>query len=194
MISKNDTTPYWIGASEREQESVWKWTDKSNFMFKNWAKGQPQKFPKSRPEGDEDCGVINYGKEKEWHSELCNKMRPFICERPFGANSPMENGLGMIFLFILLCLCCCFILSLTCCCYCCKCGCFKKQNKEGTYDAPEFTDYNSTQNQSEMKPATVNGVLVDENGIPIPTNFKGNKVPLHAQQLSTIQQAPNAMI
>uniref|UniRef100_A0A3B4HDM3 Ladderlectin-like n=1 Tax=Pundamilia nyererei TaxID=303518 RepID=A0A3B4HDM3_9CICH len=48
----------WVGGNDRENvsETVWKWSDGSQFDFTNWRSGQP-----NNSGGDQDCMEINFG-------------------------------------------------------------------------------------------------------------------------------------
>ncbi|KAL3975130.1 hypothetical protein ACER0C_023756 [Sarotherodon galilaeus] len=57
------------------EETVWMWSDGSQFDFINWASGQPDNAG-----GIEDCMEINYG--GDYVSDAgCNSDNSFVCVR-----------------------------------------------------------------------------------------------------------------
>uniref|UniRef100_A0A3P9DNL0 Ladderlectin-like n=1 Tax=Maylandia zebra TaxID=106582 RepID=A0A3P9DNL0_9CICH len=64
----------WVGGNDRETETVWKWSDGSQFDFTNWAKEQP-----NNSGGGEDCMEINFNDYV--NDSGCNSQRGFVCVR-----------------------------------------------------------------------------------------------------------------
>uniref|UniRef100_A0A3P8PCD2 Uncharacterized protein n=1 Tax=Astatotilapia calliptera TaxID=8154 RepID=A0A3P8PCD2_ASTCA len=65
----------WVGGNDRETETVWKWSDGSQFDFKNWASGEPNNS------GDQDCMEINRGGGDYVNDKGCDSQRGFVCVR-----------------------------------------------------------------------------------------------------------------
>ncbi|XP_043935586.1 CD209 antigen-like protein E [Protopterus annectens] len=71
---------YWIGLTDNEVESTWKWVDGSLCSSSSdgtvyWYKSQPNGQPL-----DEDCAVIYL--DGSWHDFPCDSKFAWICERP----------------------------------------------------------------------------------------------------------------
>nr|XP_024662134.1 ladderlectin-like [Maylandia zebra] len=66
----------WVGGNDRETETVWKWSDGSQFDFTNWAKEQP-----NNSGGGEDCMEINFNGRDYVNDSGCNSQRGFVCVR-----------------------------------------------------------------------------------------------------------------
>ncbi|XP_026010645.1 L-rhamnose-binding lectin SML-like [Astatotilapia calliptera] len=68
-------TRAWVGGNDRETETVWKWSDGSQFDFTNWGNGQPDNSG-----GGEDCMEINFNGDYV-NDQRCNSQRGFVCVR-----------------------------------------------------------------------------------------------------------------
>ncbi|XP_039878719.1 rhamnose-binding lectin-like [Simochromis diagramma] len=66
----------WVGGNDRETETVWKWSDGSQFDFTNWGSGQPDNSG-----GDQDCMEINRGGRDYVNDKGCDSQRWFVCVR-----------------------------------------------------------------------------------------------------------------
>uniref|UniRef100_A0A3B4GTK3 C-type lectin domain-containing protein n=1 Tax=Pundamilia nyererei TaxID=303518 RepID=A0A3B4GTK3_9CICH len=68
----------WVGGNDREtvSETMWMWSDGSQFDFPNWAKGEPNDY-----KGREDCMTINNGGQDYVNDAWCNTNTPFVCVR-----------------------------------------------------------------------------------------------------------------
>uniref|UniRef100_A0A3P9DP02 C-type lectin domain-containing protein n=1 Tax=Maylandia zebra TaxID=106582 RepID=A0A3P9DP02_9CICH len=66
----------WVGGNDRETETMWMWSDGSQFDFPNWAKGEPNDY-----KGREDCMTINNGGQDYVNDAWCNTNTPFVCVR-----------------------------------------------------------------------------------------------------------------
>ncbi|KAL3975124.1 hypothetical protein ACER0C_023750 [Sarotherodon galilaeus] len=66
----------WVGGNDRETETVWMWSDGSQFDFRNWASGEPNNYG-----GEEDCMMINHGERDYVNDKKCNTNIPFVCVR-----------------------------------------------------------------------------------------------------------------
>ncbi|CAI5648879.1 unnamed protein product [Oreochromis niloticus] len=64
----------WVGG--RKNETVWMWSDGSQFDFINWASGEP-----NNSGGGEDCMMINHGERDYVNDKKCNTNIPFVCVR-----------------------------------------------------------------------------------------------------------------
>ncbi|XP_039460668.1 L-rhamnose-binding lectin CSL1-like isoform X3 [Oreochromis aureus] len=64
----------WVGG--RKNETVWMWSDGSQFDFINWASGEPNNYG-----GGEDCMEINHGERDYVNDKKCNTNIPFVCVR-----------------------------------------------------------------------------------------------------------------
>nr|XP_024653981.1 uncharacterized protein LOC101472202 [Maylandia zebra] len=68
-------TRAWVGGNDRETETVWKWSDGSQFDFTNWGNGEPDNYGEG-----EDCMEIN--REGDYvNDQRCNSQRGFVCVR-----------------------------------------------------------------------------------------------------------------
>ncbi|KAK7884623.1 hypothetical protein WMY93_027746 [Mugilogobius chulae] len=63
------TPPFWIGLSREP----WRWSDKSNSNFKNWAPEEPNNNNRN-----EHC--VAMGPELLWEDKNCELQMPFVCE------------------------------------------------------------------------------------------------------------------
>nr|XP_024662266.1 L-rhamnose-binding lectin SML-like [Maylandia zebra] len=66
----------WVGGNDRETETVWKWSDGSQFDFKNWGNGEPDNSG-----GGQDCMEINFNGRDYVNDSGCNSQRGFVCVR-----------------------------------------------------------------------------------------------------------------
>ena len=72
------TYPYrtWLGGYKDERTKRWKWSDRSNWAFTNWGKGQP-----SNTFGKERSLEINYKGYGDWNDLRGYKhKRPSLCQ------------------------------------------------------------------------------------------------------------------
>ncbi|XP_063319685.1 galactose-specific lectin nattectin-like [Pelmatolapia mariae] len=65
----------WVGGNDRENETVWVWSDGSQFDFIIWASGEPNNYGV-----EEDCMEINY-KGGDPNDAPCDDNKPFVCVR-----------------------------------------------------------------------------------------------------------------
>lgn len=65
-------TSAWLGATDRDVEGTWLWTDGTAMGFNAWAAGEP-----NDSEGAEDC--VEAG--SQWNDLNCITPRPTLCQR-----------------------------------------------------------------------------------------------------------------
>ncbi|KAG7278987.1 hypothetical protein CRUP_007534 [Coryphaenoides rupestris] len=65
----------WIGLSDKDSESNWKWVDGSRLNTPRfWAPDEPNNA------GNEDCAELN---SQEWNDLPCSVKRHWVCEKRF---------------------------------------------------------------------------------------------------------------
>ena len=62
---------FWLGATDKENEGSWVWTDGTPADWTNWYSGEPDGKSKA------NCLRMNSG--GKWSDSSCSKRRPFIC-------------------------------------------------------------------------------------------------------------------
>ncbi|GFR69817.1 macrophage mannose receptor 1 [Elysia marginata] len=67
------TGKVWIGLTDKEKESTFKWTSGKEATYKNWASAPQASKTKNCVQKDMQGGA--------WQDEDCNKTLPFICEQ-----------------------------------------------------------------------------------------------------------------
>uniref|UniRef100_UPI0037E83AEF type-2 ice-structuring protein-like isoform X2 n=1 Tax=Semicossyphus pulcher TaxID=241346 RepID=UPI0037E83AEF len=65
----------WLGANDRCQEGVWRWSDGSRLNYKGWCCGEPNNA------GNQDCLQMNFGGHKCWDDRQCHHRLPSVCVR-----------------------------------------------------------------------------------------------------------------
>ncbi|KAG7499177.1 macrophage mannose receptor 1-like [Solea senegalensis] len=79
---QTDIPDIWIGLSDKDQDGVFKWVDKSPVQFSNYGPGWPRNTA-----GLWDCGQIFTGNyEGKWETTNCFKSLGFVCEMTGGQN------------------------------------------------------------------------------------------------------------
>ncbi|XP_041662855.1 CD209 antigen-like protein C isoform X2 [Cheilinus undulatus] len=73
----------WIGLSDKENESTWKWTDGTLLTQGYWLRGQPDNGGGHAVYGEEDCAHFrnNGKKEANWNDVKCDSTMLWICEK-----------------------------------------------------------------------------------------------------------------
>lgn len=69
---------HWIGLTDSEQESEWKWLDGTPVDYKNWKAGQPDNWGSGHGPGEDCAGLIYAG---QWNDFQCDEINNFICEK-----------------------------------------------------------------------------------------------------------------
>lgn len=80
---------YWIGLNDRQNESVFVWSDGTPFngsVYNNWYQGEPN------DRTGEDCAELH---GSAWNDNGCEKEFGYICERPRGMFSCYKSVPGL---------------------------------------------------------------------------------------------------
>lgn len=84
---EHGTANYWLGATDLEEEGVWRWVDGQVFwslgqvplgQFSHWIEGEPGNTS-SMSMSDEDCAYMY--RKVGWNDVDCTFERPYVCER-----------------------------------------------------------------------------------------------------------------
>ncbi|KAE8598501.1 hypothetical protein XENTR_v10016846 [Xenopus tropicalis] len=78
---------FWIGLTDAEEESVWKWLDGTIPNYKNWKEGQPDNWSHQTGPGEDCAGLIYSGLWNDFH---CQDYNNFICEKPIDLTQVPE--------------------------------------------------------------------------------------------------------
>jgi lectin-like protein len=68
----------WLGASDRELEGTFRWTDGRELAFTGWGPGQPDAFP------GQNCVERRAEPGAPWFDVSCENLDFYVCERPLG--------------------------------------------------------------------------------------------------------------
>jgi len=78
----------WIGFSYTA--SGFQWTDKTEFAYTNWAKGEPSGDYDGT---DEECGEM--WQDGKWNDQDCDEVHPYVCKKlrsfPYCENAKIEG-------------------------------------------------------------------------------------------------------
>lgn len=91
-VAMHSNRAFWVGASDIEEEGVFRWTSGSTVAFDAWGNGEPNNS------NDEDCASSNYQRTTgRWNDANCNGNRPFSCEPrtsfpPCTVNADCSSG------------------------------------------------------------------------------------------------------
>ncbi|KAF7668432.1 hypothetical protein LDENG_00014680 [Lucifuga dentata] len=77
---------FWLGLTDRGEESVWKWVDGTLPTFKNWKPGQPDNWTHGHEDGEDCAGLIH---DANWNDFYCTDRIGFICERASELKVPV---------------------------------------------------------------------------------------------------------
>ncbi|XP_062386719.1 C-type lectin domain family 4 member E-like [Sardina pilchardus] len=68
----------WIGLTEHNTDSMWKWVDGTQLSTGYWAPGEPNEY-----RSGEDCTVSrsSSGSLNSWNDERCHTEYAWVCER-----------------------------------------------------------------------------------------------------------------
>ena len=68
---------FWVGATDKEKEGKWIWTDdKTTLAFSGWAEDEP-----NNEDEEEHCGAIET-EDKALYDADCSAELFFACQRP----------------------------------------------------------------------------------------------------------------
>ena len=62
---------FWLGATDKENEGSWVWTDGTWVDWTNWKSGEP--------DGKRNANCLRMGSNGQWYDLSCMKERPFVC-------------------------------------------------------------------------------------------------------------------
>ncbi len=71
--ARNDTR-WWIGLSDRSEESHFAWHDGAPVEITYWSRGEPDKDA-----CNQDCAALKADAGGTWHDTHCGQHEPFIC-------------------------------------------------------------------------------------------------------------------
>ncbi|XP_068566058.1 collectin-12-like [Cebidichthys violaceus] len=69
---------FWMGLTDREEESVWRWLDGTEPAFTKWKPGQPDDWGHGHEMGEDCAGLIHEGL---WNDFFCEDLISYICEK-----------------------------------------------------------------------------------------------------------------
>ncbi|XP_034026719.1 collectin-12-like isoform X3 [Thalassophryne amazonica] len=78
---KKETTGkgyFWMGLTDKDEESVWRWVDGTKPAFTNWKPGQPDNWGHGHQIGEDCAGLIHEGL---WNDFFCEDLISYICEK-----------------------------------------------------------------------------------------------------------------
>ncbi|KAM8881208.1 galactose-specific lectin nattectin-like [Synchiropus picturatus] len=65
----------WVGGNNREETSIWRWTDGREITFSEWCPGEP-----NSQISNQHCLQINYLSEKCWDDDFCKFHKVSVCD------------------------------------------------------------------------------------------------------------------
>uniref|UniRef100_A0AAV2LCR5 C-type lectin domain-containing protein n=1 Tax=Knipowitschia caucasica TaxID=637954 RepID=A0AAV2LCR5_KNICA len=69
---------FWMGLTDRGEESVWQWLDGTEPSFTSWKPGQPDNWGHGHEVGEDCAGLIH---DALWNDFFCEDLISYICER-----------------------------------------------------------------------------------------------------------------
>jgi hypothetical protein len=74
IAKKRSDERWWIGLSDREQESHFEWHDGVPVEITYWSRGEPD-----NDACNQDCAALKADSGGKWHDTHCGQHEPFIC-------------------------------------------------------------------------------------------------------------------
>uniref|UniRef100_A0A3B3ZFK4 C-type lectin domain-containing protein n=1 Tax=Periophthalmus magnuspinnatus TaxID=409849 RepID=A0A3B3ZFK4_9GOBI len=74
---------FWMGLTDRGEESVWQWLDGTKPSFTSWKPGQPDNWGHGHETGEDCAGLIH---DALWNDFFCEDLISYICEREMEAS------------------------------------------------------------------------------------------------------------
>ncbi|KAG7268602.1 hypothetical protein CRUP_020035 [Coryphaenoides rupestris] len=82
---------FWMGLTDRAEESVWRWLDGKEPSFTKWKAGQPDNWSDDHKEGEDCVGILNDGL---WNDFYCEDLLNYICEAPAESSGSPGSSLS----------------------------------------------------------------------------------------------------
>uniref|UniRef100_A0A3B3ZFK7 Collectin-12 n=1 Tax=Periophthalmus magnuspinnatus TaxID=409849 RepID=A0A3B3ZFK7_9GOBI len=87
---------FWMGLTDRGEESVWQWLDGTKPSFTSWKPGQPDNWGHGHETGEDCAGLIH---DALWNDFFCEDLISYICEREMEACMCLILLIALLYIF-----------------------------------------------------------------------------------------------